>query len=280
MLTRKNLRALSPGQWARVRVPDFEIWQKADRCLRTAPGDEVDICVMPRYAPRYESETMFYWMYQVAYRRPGGSLWPTYESPRGAWISPWDFGLIDASTNSPNWDETTSREHHQGKGKWLYKPACDDPELCPGGDWSRYECSLCGNYVVPFSDDEGRLVCPTCEVTGLVVANDEQLARLEQVREFARSMGLSERLERQLDFLHSYACHDGEPKTQCVLGYDFAPYSFSFAHFVLPMHSKDGKRQLWFNGGLIFSGPGCPGDGSFPSLTVNLHDGVGWFCHT
>jgi hypothetical protein len=53
--------------------------------------------------------------------------------------TPWEFGLIDASTNSPNWDKATCDEHHLGKGKWLYEPASDDLELCPGGDWSRYE---------------------------------------------------------------------------------------------------------------------------------------------
>jgi hypothetical protein len=42
------------------------------------------------------------------------------------------------------------------------------------------------------------LICPKCEVTGLVITADEQLDRLEQVREFARSMGLSQQLERQL----------------------------------------------------------------------------------
>src|SRR5262249_52769284 len=107
MLTKKKLRALSPGQWARVRVPDYEIWQQSENWWRAKPGDEVDICIMPRYAPQYDSSTMFHWMYQVAYRSPGSS-WPNYESPGGSWISPWDFGLIDASTNSPNWDQVTS----------------------------------------------------------------------------------------------------------------------------------------------------------------------------
>jgi hypothetical protein len=152
--------------------------------------------------------------------------------------------------------------------------------LHPQADPSQPKYDLCGEHVKPFSDDEGRLVCPTCEVTGLVIMDVEQLDKLEQVREFAQSMGLSEQLERQLDYLHCYACHGGEPKTQCVLGYDFAPYSFSFAYFVLPEHMKDGKRQVWFHGGYIFSSPHCPGDGSLPSLTVNLHSGVGWFCHT
>jgi len=32
--------------------------------------------------------------------------------------------------------------------------------------------------------------------------------------------------------------------------------------------------------GLIFQGPSAPADGSFPSLTVSLASGTGWFCHT
>ena len=82
-------------------------------------------------------------------------------------------------------------------------------------------------------------------------------------------------------WLNRYGYHDDEPRRrQCVLYGDFAPQSFSFCHFTLPAHTKTGKRERWFNGALIYSGPGCPGDGSFPSLTVNLHNHTGWFCHT
>jgi hypothetical protein len=54
-------------------------------------------------------------------------------------------------------------------------------------------------------------------VTGLVILDEEQLDRLEQVREFARAMGLSEQLERQLGYLANYATHDETPRHQCVL---------------------------------------------------------------
>ena len=234
---------------------------------------------MPIFMPQHDSVTRFHWNYRVAYRIPG-SAWPNYESPRGSWITPWDFGLIDASTNIPNWDEQTSHDHHAGKGKWLYEPASDDPTLCPGGDWSRYECSICGKYVKPFGNDEGNLICPTCEATGLVILDEETLDRLEQVREHARSPGLGLQLEKQLDYLAGYARNDGEAKRQCVLSYDFAPHSFAFAHYVLPKFAANGQRSFWFNGGLISQGPGCPGDGSFPSLSVSLTPGTGWFCHT
>ena len=124
----------------------------------------------------------------------------------------------------PQLGQADIHEHTEGKGKWLYEPASDDPELCPGGDWSRYECSTCGKFVKPFSNDQGDLICPTCEATGLVILDDEQLDRLEQVREFARLMGLDRQLERQLCFLARE--WSGEKTDQCVLGYDFAPHSF------------------------------------------------------
>jgi hypothetical protein len=281
MLTKRNLRALSPGQWARVRVPDFDIWQKPAEWSGPLAGKEVDVCVIPCYGPRYDSANMFHWSYRAAYRHQSGSAWSNYFDSEGNLLAPWTLGLIDASSNSPNWDQVTSREHYEGKGKWLYEPASDDPELCPGGDWSRYECDICKKFVRPFSNDDGNLICPWCEAAGLVILDDEQLERLEQVREFARSIGLSRQLERQLDYLANYANHDDGPKRQCVLSYDFAPFSFSFAHFALPTPGQEKpERKFWFNGGLIYQGPSVPADGSFPSLTVSLAPGTGWYCHT
>ena len=166
------------------------------------------------------------------------------------------MGLIDAGMSGPNWDKQTMHEHFQGKGKWLYEPASDDPELCPGGDWSRYECGTCGKFVKPFSNDEGDLICPTCEATGLVILDEEQLDRLEQVREFARLMGLESALERQLCFLARH--WSGEKTDQCVLYYDFAPHSFSFCRYILPAYARSGERTFSYNGGLIFQGPSSP----------------------
>ena len=278
MLKKTKLRALSPGQWARVRVPDYECWQKPCEWSGPLAGKEVDVCVIPCYGPRYDSPTYFHWSYRAAYRVPGGSLWSNYQNPEGGLLAPWDFALIDASTNSPNWDQDTCHEHHEGKGKWLYEPASDDPELCPGGDWSRYECSICGKFVKPFSNDEGDLICPTCEATGLVILDDEQLDRLEQVREFARLMGLDRQLERQLCFLARE--WSGEKTDQCILGYDFAPHFFSFCRYILPAYARSGERTFSYNGAMIYQGPNCPADGLFPSLTVSLASGTCWFCHT
>jgi len=130
-----------------------------------------------------------------------------------------------------------------------------DPELCPGGDYSAYQCSLCERYVEPFSNDDGTLICPYCEATGLVILNEDALEHLAQAREFARMIGLSRQLEKQLDYLASY---DGR---QCVLGKGFAPHSFDCA--IYRPGVKDARR-FSFNGGLLFQRPGLPADGSWP----------------
>jgi hypothetical protein len=115
-------------------------------------------------------------------------------------------------------------------------------------------------------------------LSGLVIFDDEQLDRLEEVREFARSMGLTHQLERQLCFLDRHGC---DHKTdQCLLYSDFAPRSFSFARHILPAHARSGQRTFSYNGGLIYQGPDSPANGDFPSLTVSLAKGTGWFIHT
>jgi hypothetical protein len=89
----------------------------------------------------------------------------------------------------------------------------------------------------------------------------------EKVKAFAERVGLADQLQRQLDYL---GANDGAREIK--LGRDFAPHSFTFAMY------RDGKYL--FNGGLIYQGPDCPADGSFPSLTVSLATGTGWFAHT
>jgi len=182
--------------------------------------------------------------------------------------------MVEGSSR-PFFDAEEYRSYLDGKGAWLYEPASDDPELCPGPDCSLYLCETCREYRMPWSDDDGNLVCSQCELTGLVVA-DNAVEHLERVREVARRLGLTDQLARQLSWLASGKFF-GQP-SQCVLGPDFAPHSFTFAHFLLPQ--GDETRRFGMNGGLIYSSPDSPGDGSFPALTVNLHSGVGWSCHT
>lgn len=277
MLLRTNLRALSPGQWARTRIPDYPCWSKKTGTIFSTPvGGEVDICVIPVYGPRHDSANAFHWSYRVAYRDIGSS-WPNWQTPGGSlWISTYDFGLKESTTFY--WHTIEHREQYDGNGKWLYAPASDDHELCPGGDYSCYTCDKCMQVVTPFSDDNGDLVCPQCEVTGLIISDEETLDRLENAREFARQMGLTAQLERQLAFLDNKLSWGRS--SQCVLSRDFAPHSFCFGHFQLPDPAEGRERRMDMNGGLIYQGPNCPADGSFPSLTVSLTSGTGWFCHT
>jgi hypothetical protein len=80
-----------------------------------------------------------------------------------------------------------------------------------------------------------------------------------KVMDFALENNCASKLLERLEYLTSY--HEGE--NTCVLFKDWAPHSFSFY-----MLRPDGSR--WFNGGLIYSGPDQPLDGSFPALTVGI----------
>lgn len=104
--------------------------------------------------------------------------------------------------------------------------------------------------------------------------NIENQEHFDKVVEFAKSAGKMEQLQEKLDYLRNYSDSD----TKCHLGYDFAPYSFSFC-----MTRKDGSGEYlpWFNGGLIFHGThDNGGDGSSPTLAVCLNPTDGWSIHT
>lgn len=79
------------------------------------------------------------------------------------------------------------------------------------------------------------------------------------VMRFALEVGAVDKLLDKLEYLHEYA--DGT--NTCELHPDWAPHSFAFV-----MKRPDGST--WFSGGLIYHGPGQPGDGSAPALTVSL----------
>jgi len=125
----------------------------------------------------------------------------------------------------------------------------------------------------------------------------ENMAHFLDVLEFAREVGATEELLKKLRYLESYACGDDDPeRTVCEL-YQDVTRSFSFAMFIraddyikstvwpTEDHFKkwceengirlyrwhEGRPYIfWFNGGLIYSGPGRPSDGSAPSFTVSL----------
>ncbi len=92
-----------------------------------------------------------------------------------------------------------------------------------------------------------------------------------EVVKFAISVGALDKFQERIDYLNTYA--DGY--CNCHLAKDSAPNSFDFVMF-----KDDGTR--WFNGGLIYSGPGQPMDGSAPAFTVSLTQSKGhsWGVHT
>lgn len=100
----------------------------------------------------------------------------------------------------------------------------------------------------------------------------------DKVKAFAESTGRWEQLKEKLDYLDTYADHEREGLTKCVLGYDWAPYSFRFC-----MMTKDeaGEFKYWFNGGLIFHGShDNGGGGGAPTFSVCLNPTDGWSIHT
>ena len=100
----------------------------------------------------------------------------------------------------------------------------------------------------------------------------EDPAHFATVFEWAVANKCHDKLMQRLDYLGHYS----DEATTCRLYKDFAPNSFEFL-----MERADGTR--WFNGGLVYSGPTQPLDGSAPALTVGI--GIdssvhGWSVHT
>ncbi len=96
---------------------------------------------------------------------------------------------------------------------------------------------------------------------------------------YAQEVGLKEQLLKQLEYLANYGGGEENPNyCRCDLFEDFAPYSFTFCMY----RTKEGEEpKFWFNGGLLYSSPSQPADGSFPLLSVDLEPGRhGWNIHT
>lgn len=102
----------------------------------------------------------------------------------------------------------------------------------------------------------------------------------------AKALRILPLLIRRLEWLGKYAVHpdstderERSHQTRCCLYGDFASLSFTFA--MEHRYSDSEPWKFWFNGGLIYQGPGQPLDGSFPALTVSLSPPKqGWSVHT
>jgi hypothetical protein len=79
--------------------------------------------------------------------------------------------------------------------------------------------------------------------------------------EFATAHNCLAQFMKNIERISGYG--DGEQLYTCELYADRAPLSFQFA-----IMRPDSSR--WINGGLIYSGPGQPLDGSGPAFTVGI----------
>ena len=106
----------------------------------------------------------------------------------------------------------------------------------------------------------------------------ENQEHYDKVIAFAEKVGKLNQLKEKLEYLDTYAAHEDREATKCFLGYDWAPYSFSFT---MQKRNAEGEYVHWFSGGLIFHGPhDNGGDGSAPTFSVNLNPTDGWSIHT
>lgn len=71
----------------------------------------------------------------------------------------------------------------------------------------------------------------------------------ERVRAFAEKKGLLEQFEEQVAYLRKYADPEEKGLMKVLLGYDFAPASFSL---VWQRRTEKGEYEFFMNGALIY----------------------------
>lgn len=101
----------------------------------------------------------------------------------------------------------------------------------------------------------------------------ETMKALNEMKDKSLSRTLRWTLARGLLYLHNYYKRE---ETKTTLGYDFAPFSFSF---LISKIKEDGTLAPWFNGGLIFHGLEDYAGGG-PNFCVSLDGRPGWQIHT
>lgn len=114
---------------------------------------------------------------------------------------------------------------------------------------------------------------------------ENQKEHFNKVVEFAKTISdkleESNRFQYNLDYLATYACHNGDnTRTKCRLYKDnWDDMSFDFKMYV--KNEKTGEYEYWFNGGLVFHGKHDGfGSGSAPTFSVCLTATDGWSIHT
>ncbi len=100
----------------------------------------------------------------------------------------------------------------------------------------------------------------------MIEMTDSGKKRLKEIFEFAVDNDCVSEIVDQLQYLNSYGS-EAAPKSKVVFTHDFAPLSMTFMMYG---HEK-GKWTEWFNGGLLYSGPGVKLDGGAPSFSMSLN---------
>jgi hypothetical protein len=110
---------------------------------------------------------------------------------------------------------------------------------------------------------------------------DNTNGKLDEIKEThqAKMIRGQNSLEENLTYLATYADHDNNGRTRCLLYPDFAPLSLAF---VMEVRDKEtGEYKRWFNGGLIYHGPvDGYGSGSGPTFSCTVNPTHGWSVHT
>ncbi len=273
-LIRNNRKLVRPGQWVLAKI-DPTCWMKT-HSYDFQYHDVAWLCIATEYGPVYDSRSCFDHSYRVNWRFPRAE--PVAEGEReyfshhreyrvktegdaaeiwkdGSYnhAAPYDFGLLEyngSGTPGP-WDKDEHDRRRNGAGGYLYVPASDNEKECPGGDYSLYFCDQCNRFVLPWSDDNGNLVCAGCDPLSGIIYDQKTADQIDRARDLADFVGPDARrsFERGIEHL-AYTPNGRELPRRAYLHKED---KFSF-YFVISVYS-DGKWSRDYNGGLIMHGP-------------------------
>jgi len=304
-LIRNNRKLVRPGQWVLAKI-NPTCWIKT-HSYDFQHHDVAWLCITTEYGPVYNCRSAFEYHYRVNWRFPRAE--PVAEGEReyfshhreyrvkaegdaaeiwkdGGYVqaATYDFGLLEynGSGQPGPWDEEESKKRRHGTGGYLYEPASENEDECPGPDYSLYFCDQCNKFVIPWSNDDGDLVCSGCSPLSGLIHDAETAEQIDRARALADYVGPDARrsLERGIEHL-AYAPNGlGLPRRAYLHKED----KFSF-YFVISVFS-DGKWHRDYNGGLIMHGPhveinpdgDCPADGYCPKYRFTTWD-YNWKCN-
>jgi len=278
-LIRNDRKLVRPGQWVLAKLPEWS--RKRYRELKDR--DKAWICIVPHLWPRYDCKNHFEWHYSVFFRwfRDEPLVWDgcehfTHEAQLwenegtsetghesgGCYtnVSTYSLDLISMIHDWRSRVQYDPKEYdldRQGKCAFLYEPASDDPEACPGGDYSLYQCNKCNkcnNWVAPWSNDAGELLCPNCDQLTGIYCDVETAEQMERARALASYVGKEAR--RNLDQIFTWMARESDntdercnPRRLRLYREDSFSFGFSLQYFV------KGEWKNGMTGGIICHGP-------------------------